>query len=670
MENRSTNSEQYWPTLPDTDLVSDLMDKVTDYYDYLRDSGRMDMWRRSYEFYYRALRTGGKTFRTGEQGEFTVLHNNQFHSILRQMHIMCTQQKLAFEARATNTDHASEAQTILAQSLLEMVLREKKLQSHQDATAMIALIFGEGYLRATWDFTAGKMLKDKAVQEGDIDYAPFFPWNVIRDYTKETSENHDWYITQEYKNKYTLAAKYPEYADRITKLGDDSQTRSFWNERKLLSHDKDSSDDIPVYTFYHKSTLALPEGKQLTFLEDDLVLATGPLIYETLPLERMCAEELYGSTFGYTVAFDLLPLQEILDILISTVVSNQEAGGVQVFWVPRGANLNLNALSGGMKVIEGTPGLKPEVMNFVSTPEEVFNFIRDIVSYMEIISGVNAVSRGNPQGSLGKDASGAALALVQAQAVQSSSPYQQSYIRLAEDVGTATVKLFQKFSISTRMITVAGKNKRAYMKEFEQGGLSSISRVLIDVGSPISRTVAGKVAIADQLLKAGLVDNPDQYLQLLNTGNLENLTESKTSELMLIREENERLAEGKPVSTLITDRHDLHILEHASVGSSPLARENPQIMLALAQHIQEHIELYRSMDPVLAALLHMTPLTQAPAAPEGPGANLSSPPPSLNEAPNTSLPSLPGALPGTDEASSQIIEQNQAANAVTNPIPG
>jgi hypothetical protein len=152
----------------------------------------------------------------------------------------------------------------------------------------------------------------------------------------------------------------------------------------------------------------------------------------------------------------------------------------------------------------------------------------------------------------------------------------------------------------------------------------------------LTKTTAGKVEVANQLLNTGLITTPEQYLQVVETGTLEPLVEHDQAQLMLIREENEILSDGGQVMAIMTDKHDLHILEHSTVLSSPVVRQNPQVVQAALAHIQEHIDLAKTADPILMMMLKQQPLAQ-PMPPPGPppgNPNMPSQPPStMQDAP-------------------------------------
>jgi hypothetical protein len=139
---------------------------------------------------------------------------------------------------------------------------------------------------------------------------------------------------------------------------------------------------------------------------------------------------------------------------------------------------------------------------------------------------------------------------------------------------------------------------------------------LIDMGNPLARTTAGRINLAENLLQAGFIKTPEQYMQVINTGQIEPMIEGQTAELMLIKSENESLNEGRNPGVVLTENHMLHIKEHKSVLSSPEAKEDANTVGATLAHIQMHVESLRTGDPNLLMLLGQQPLTP-PGMPPG-----------------------------------------------------
>jgi hypothetical protein len=361
-------------------------------------------------------------------------------------------------------------------------MREQGLEDCIKKACEMAIVLGSGFVKLEWNATAGELYDldpetGEPNYDGELQFSNLSPMDVVVDGTKESWDN-DWIITRTYKNRFNLMAKYPELADKIKGI----PVKSEINGYRLAIFSNDETDDIPVYEFYHKKTEAMPEGRYLQFVASEAVMIDVPLPYPEIPVYRIAPADILGTPYGYTDMFDVFPLQEALNSLYSTIITNQNTFGVQNIFVKRGSDIELSNLSGGLNVIEGLE--KPEPLNLTETPQEVFKFLEMMVQTAETISGINSVTRGNPEASL---RSGNALALVQSMSLQFMSGLQQSYVKLIEDVGTSLIKILQTYANTSRVIAIVGKNNRSYLKEFKGDQIAQINRVVVDVGNPLAK---------------------------------------------------------------------------------------------------------------------------------------------------------------------------------------
>lgn len=648
----------YWAAVPTNEIASEILNKVEDFYTYMTVSGRFDLYYRSWLYYYRPRQTGARMNQQGEQNELTTVSVNHYRNLLVHLETMTTSQKPAFEARATNTDVKSMAQTILANGLLEYYMREKHLDRVIKTAVKTALQMGEAFVTVGWDATSGEIYGKTAngspIYEGDLVYKNFQPQDVIRDWQLTSPEQEVFWVTREWRNKYELAAKYPELAEDI--LNDEPDLLKIAATTIYRFGMEDESDNIPVYTLIHKPTPAMPNGRYTQVLDNETVLLDGPLPYEHTHVYRISPDSESGTIFGYTVGFDLLPLQENLDMLWSTASSNQSAFGVQNILTPKGGDLSTSSLMGALNEIQYDPKLgKPEPLALVATAPEIFNHMDRVERSMETVSGVNSVVRGNPEASL---KSGSALALVQSQAIQFSINLQQSTAALIEDLGTATVQMLQTFATTPRVATIVGKSNRPLLRQFTGEDLSKISRVLVDMGNPLTNTTAGRVNLAEQLQTNGYISDPDQFIMVLTTGRYEPVLQGKQSEMLLIKAENEALADGREQTALKTDQHLQHINEHKVILASPEARENPEILRITLDHIDQHVALLQDpMNATLLALLNQQSLAPAPAPVEGLGDMMNPTNPAVATAENIKQPNMPNPPQNTSPETAQMINE-------------
>lgn len=615
------NRDKYFGLEEPEKLVSYLEYRSQAWFQSLLTSQYLEKIKASWQAYHGVFYDGstGISF-GGEQGELVQMPVNHYSNIAQNILTMVTATRPSFQAKAVNTDLKSQIQTNLANGLLDFYMRDKRLEQDLKRAVEYAIVMGTGFIKMNWNATSGeiydtldpeyeyevdsetgeeipvideetgeqKILREGfPIYEGDVEFETLSPLDVVFDTTKETAKQ-DWQLARSFKNKYDLAAKYPEYEEQIKGL----KTKSDNSAYRLTITPMDETVDVPVYEFFHRRSESLPQGRYVLYLSKDIILVDTVLPYRKLPIFRISPRDILGTPFGFTNMFLLLPIQEGINSLYSTAMTNNHTFGVQNIVSARGAGLTMTELAGGLNHIEVDDMSQiPVALQLTATSAECYNLIADLVRQMEVISGVNAVARGNPDPKQNLR-SGAALALVQSQALQFVSGLQQSYIHLIEDVGTNLVTLLQDFANVPRIAQIAGKSNASFMKEFTGGDLSSINRVVVDAGNALAQTTAGRVEMATQLIQMSMIKTPEEYISVINTGKLECLTESQNKQLLLIRAENERLIEGKmQIRAIITDEHDLHIREHQAVLADPDLRMDAELVERATAHLQEHIDI-------------------------------------------------------------------------------
>lgn len=663
--------DQYWATLPSDELPSHLLTKINSYYDYCFRYGILDRWKRSYMAYYGLSESGTDTSRlnqAGTNGELYVLKVNHFRSLLQNLLVLITQQPPAVQPKASNTDSQSMNQTVLAKSVIDYYLREQNAEKFLNECAELSLFGAEGYLTLTWDAMAGEEAginpdTGRPFYDGDAKFRSYHPIDIIRECFTDSNESPKWRIVREFENKYDLAARFPEYHDDIINI---CKSPDFMSKYHYVAFDLVTSDDIPTYTFYHDPTDSVPNGREFKFITNDLWLTDTALPYKRMPVYGMRPAKWFGTPFGYTVAYDMMGIQRNIDALQSIIATNQMNYGVQNIVTWRGSEVNVTALSQGLNNIEVNAGSQaPVPLNLVQTPKEIFDQIGNLVKEMETLSGINSTARGNPEESL---KSGAALALVAAQAIQFNSGLQKSYNNLIQDACTGLIEILQQFALTPRIAAIAGKSNRSRVKEFKGEDLANISRVVCESVNPISKTAAGRLQMAQDLMQIpGMIKTPEHYFEVVETGTLEPMLEHQTSQMIYIRSENEELADGKPVKAILTDNHLLHIHEHATVLDSIEARQNPQILQAALAHITDHLNIFE--DPANSKML--LSLGQQPPPPPQPP----QPPPQMGPPPGMPSgggphPKPPHAPPAPPHGPVHPPHSNLAANVSAMPPVG
>ena len=588
----------------------------------------------------------GALYHSGQEGELTNTYVNHYANLITHMVNMVCQQKLSYEAQATVNDSEAQDQIKLSKGILYAYANRSDMDLDgilRNATEM-SCVFGESYVSALWNKSLGQTIAYKQddqgqkqeIKEGDNEYRVWSPFDVIVDCSLPAHELSSWRCLRKWENKYEVAAEYPDWAPDIISL----YCGSGLGDTQLTYSIAQVSDIIPVYYFFHKKTAAVPAGRAIKFIDDTIILSDGDLPYRTIPLFRMATRELWGSPYGYSRAFDLLPLQETIDRLSSAVVTNQLTFATQNIAIAKGSSISWENVYGGLNVIEwdatiaGKDGM-PTALQLTSSPPEVFNFLKQTVADMGTIAGINEVVRGNPDLTLKGQVSGEALAMMTSNSIQFNSDLQKAYVKLAEQVGTATIHNIQDFafpdmgngqSIQRQGMSLAANSKYA-KKDFTKSDIDKIDKIIVRYGNPLAQTTSGRIAMANSFMSEGFVKTPQEYIEVVETGDLEPLLEADESQMHLIREQNEKLRSGQMVPCSLYDNHPLMILEAMSILSNLDTRANALIIQTVQQFVEQHRQLWIQLSktaPEICGLLKIPVLGMPPPIP---GNGPSGPPP-------------------------------------------
>lgn len=698
--------DYYWAAAPTDELSEVLSERARIFWDRLDTDGRLELWRRIDRTYYgldgnggwgdsAAVRFGGDT------GELVMVRVNEFRSIIRGISAIVTAERPAFVAKASTGDAASLDAAPLCEGVVTSYYEHGGLEEVTHEAGQIAIRFGEGYTHLRWDPYAGRVhtMSERPVyddsgepmteqvettvegvdefgmptsevrveqrpvteqwpeREGDVAPEALPPYRVVRDVDADKMR---WCIVPNEQNVFDLAARFPEKrVDILATRGSPIWPRRVWESNPDSGATSDDEDMVTVWHFYHLPTDAIQQGRYAVVV-GDVVLYDGPMPMTRLPVVRLMPERQTGTSQGDTPIVDLLCLQEIIDAAWSSIVTQVDANGISNIAVPEGQDVNEETLGRGTRLFKYTPnpaakdnGL-PTPLKLLDTPEELWKVLDISPSRMQVLSGINSVTRGSPDAQI---KSGNFAALISAQAQSYNGPLARGIQRHHEEVATTLLEVLRTHATTTRIAEVGGSDRQTATREFVAADLT-VQRVSIDTANPLTQQMAGRLEIAQMLMsQPGLIQTPEQLVQLLGTGRLEPLYRGQQAQLTLIKRENEMLADGQTPPVFIFDRHDVHMTEHAAVIADPLIRSSrPDVVSALTSHMMEHLSQLGQLTSMPAVALAMgiqippqmalpqMPGMPAPGAPPAPGGPKGAPP--TRPEPGRAKP--PGAPPGAD----------------------
>lgn len=619
---------------------------------------RRDKYREAYFHHYGFEMGMGSTShlqREGEQEELVRSRNNKARTNVKAHIGLLLGPKFTWRPQASAKQTSARAAVTLSANILEWYWKQQQMMDYFSEMAETADVFAEGHIHAPWEMRGGPSLplgeEGAPVGMGDLRFYNILPWHVFRDDERTSYKNLDWLcIVNPDANPYDLEALYPQTADgepTKDKLAN-SKGPDFFN---LNWERTQQSDSVPLVYFYHRPTPALPSGRQVLFINSETVLEDGPLQYDNFPVVRYAADEQLGTAYGYTSHWDALGQQEVLDDLHSAAVTNETMLARQGIMMEEGTAFSGEEVN-GMKVFRFPRGGRPpEAMQLTATPKEVFEHMNTIKSDMRDILGMNDVSMGQPETA---QMNAEAFAILKSSAIERNSPAQQRLLDCASRLGTHVINTVKRHvpKDAPRSVPVTLGIQGATMSEMSYVGadLEAIGSVIVTVGNPLEQTPSGRFQIARFLLEAGLLKDPEQIQQVLETGRLEPVTDPIRRASLYVDRENEMLQEGESPTVALTDDVFKHVLHHKCVLDDPEARRNPEVINATVAHINEHIRVYLGLpDPAATPLMPGQPpppdVTMDPRyLPILRGALGQQPPP---PDPSQTPPPMPGEQSGT-----------------------
>ncbi len=566
--------------------------------------GREAQWRSAYEAYYGWDVGGGSSHtvsRGGDVGEQALLRINHARRAAGALLSILMGPKFAWRAEAPNSDPRSRSAIIITQHLLEWLWKQKKLSRLAARWAEQAILMSESFLFPEWDMSLGPVegpddATGSLLRQGDLKFHTLLPWDIAREEAWRTYEDSPYLFARVLKNKWDLAALYPvdvlgeEAREKIVNATSDAMVRDYSYSRLRGV----SPDIVPVWYFFHRPCPSLPMGRQTIFLHGECVLRDRPLedTYPAgIPLHRFALGEQFDTPHGYSSWWDSMAIQELIDGVESAVATNLLTYASQSIAIEQGSKVD--ATHGfGNRIIEYPKGSRPpEPVQLATIPQHVLPYLAEKAKTVNMMVGLNDVFMGDPQTA---QMNAQAFALLASQAIVANGPGQQTLISALGELGTGAVATYRKNVLEERQVPVVGRhNKHLFSTlRFRGSDLEPIDGVIVQVGNALEQTPAGRFQLANTYKEWGFLTTPEQAEQVLESGKLEPATQTVRDALLLVAHENEQLREGQPPVCHTWHDHPMHYREHAALASDPEVLKNPQTIILVQAHNDEHYREY------------------------------------------------------------------------------
>jgi hypothetical protein len=628
------NTETYFAMLEGQELTSALLDRVKRFQRHILSSGYFALGVKSVQFIQGMDAKGyssAELRRRGPKGEFTSIKVPHYASLFNNFISGLTGQRIVFEPKPDGEAWQASEQARRARGVLEDELDAGLEETLLDAVDH-AVQMGLAWTAVDFDPSKGPVtLPDpdtgEPITTGAMAHHDYMPQDYAFDIEARRPKDVHWGIGRRWEEAHDLIAQFPEKAEQILAArGGAELEREVDIQTATMAGtgtDPTGRTRVPLYEFRHDVTPGCPNGRVAWFL------STGELLFaDEIPfmdkegnrkrcVRRLALKNIKGTAFGFSPLWLLMALQEAQDMLASIELTNYRAHGVGLILNPRGSDITPRKVAAGLSVLDHTPNLKPELANFTSQPIDIAGAQERTVGAMQNIVNVSAIDRGDPPASL---KSGSALLFVKATTAQAMQPYLNKMAAHHEGVAEDFLFLFSIFVRFKKTVRIRGELAER-TEEVDGEDIGGMLRVKLELGNPLTRSLAGQVQIATDLLMADRITT-DDYFEIVDGGGIEKLLKKSTSQRILIEQENSWLRQGRPPLVAPTDNHPIHMAQHAIELNSQQARLNPSIRMAVLDHIFRHQEAWQvatTMNPGLLEALGIPPMQSALGMMMGPG---------------------------------------------------
>jgi hypothetical protein len=555
--------------------------------------------------------------RGGERGELAQLRISAAATDLRAKHALVTAQEVMWKPQAKNGLSSVAEATSKSSDVLEDQWKGNRFGIVGSEFAMGALGFGESFVFHEWDKSAGPALAaldDKLYREGAVTYHLVPSWDAWRDSAAKSFAACQWLYVRVWKNRFDLVKEFTELADgREGDAAMEAILSACDTPADMGVADGDryrvtDSELIPVWHFFHLSSVALPMGRHVTLLSEDVVLHDEPLkgpnsTYNGMPVHRLADVEVVDSPFARAVFWDTLGAQEVCDAIDTAMATRATMMSAPIFAYEKGSDLSPEILASGGRAWGYPRGAKPPVeVAPAKVPGESLEYRRDVRSAVRETMGLNDAAVGQQKGA---EMNAQASALLASMAVQQAGPFQKKWLAALGAIGQGVLRLLAQKVTQPRTLQMTRSASRHEAVTYTGEELKGIEGVQVDVGNALEQTAQGRLAIADLYVERGWATGPEQYSQVISTGRLEPISRRNTNEMTLIQYEYEQLLKGKSPPVHYAQNHALHFRENSAAILDPGAVENPDALQAVETHLDEHylqqFGMPRAADPLRPA---------------------------------------------------------------------
>lgn len=429
-----------------------------------------------------------------------------------------------------------------------------------------------------------RFIKD-AVHVGEIRYDQEYTFNVLPQ-RKLRWRDVDYVFRTELMHIEEAKLLYKDADPEIFKP---MQNNKVWDYDAMEF--REAKNEVAIKTLYYRECKGLKKGRVIVFTEHGIAEnveyfeKTG--LKNELPCERLIDFKNPLEAHGSSYIDHIKGPAAIYNNLTNMIVRNQYLVSHPKWMMPSGA-ANLEELGNDITIVQFKGAVAPQLVQANPTPQEVFNFRREVKTDMEQIGAVYGVSRGNPPP--GIDAA-IALQFLEEQETKRANP---DYVIFNAFIKRNALKS-QKIAGSKyepedeRTVGVLGKYDRWMSERLNLTNFQKDYDVRVANSSALPRTKSARIQTLVFLQKNYPNAIPqEQVVDMLDLGQPGRFTDAVTVAVRAAEMENDDMMSMRPVKEPGEfENHIQHWKIHSRIPQEYFFKKQlpPEAQKAFMEHI-------------------------------------------------------------------------------------
>lgn len=521
-----------------------------------------------------------------------------------------TKTKPVMAATPGSSSDADVKAAQMAEALLEHWWTEFQMPDVMEEAILWSIVAGQGYWKINWDDQANKSLTfaidpetgqpivDESVKEykraemarmgqelpettvylGDIKVEALSPFNVYLDPAAKTFTDCKYAICVHYLTTDEIEGRWGK------RLKPDSTSADPDTKLPYQSSEDTATPNVKrVFVGYFLPQPSLPKGRYVVWVEKpDDILEDGPWKYPTnmLPIVKFPGIRVPGSVYDTSPVEHSIPLQKELNKTSSQIVEYKNLTIKPRVWAPVGS-IRQRITNEPGAVYEFTPiaGLRPEIEQLPTMPPYVFEHLKNIAASLQNVFSLQEVTEGKVPPNV---EAGVAIDLLQEMATDRLAPTIKLIELALARAGNLMLSLAQEYYVEPRLLKIRGSGGSVQVRRFTQADITGGVSVVVEAGSGLPRTRAGRQARIQSYVEMGVI-KPDHAWKYLDIADLKGISKMFQADEDMAYREHDKLIKGEPINPMALQ----DALMQAQTGFNPTTGEPFQSEQEVMAFIEE-----------------------------------------------------------------------------------